>query len=282
VRMLGRERTSVIVSGAVCNLCGSEQAAPLVERWGMTVVRCSNCGLAFTHPQPEETASRYDEDYFRLYARRGKFRRRRMARRLRCIELIEPPGRILDIGCSLGYFLEVAAEAGWEPYGVDISPYAALQSGVRGFDARVGSLEEAHFETGFFDCVTMWDVLEHVPDPTAQMLEVHRILRPGGLVAIGTPDIGHLAFRIKRAGWRHLKPAEHLYYFNRSTLAALLEKTGFRQVRPRLSLAAGPARLGAGLRQLIGRTLRVNDVLLAYGVSVTRERNGSPLSSQEN
>ena len=252
--------------GNTCNLCGNTDFVPLIEREGMIVVRCETCGLAFTHPQPEETANQYGEDYFGLYARRSEFRKRRMTRRLRCIETLIPgKGRILDIGCSLGYFLEVASAKGWEPYGVDISSYAAEQVRKKGFDARACPLEKAEYSDGFFDCVTMWDTLEHVPDPSLHMREVGRILKDGGLVVIGTPNIGHPAFRFRQDGWRHLKPAEHLYYFNYSTIAKLLKKTGFRQTWPRLCKSASYVHFAAGFSQWMGRLLRANDMMLVYG-----------------
>ncbi|NLB56298.1 MAG: class I SAM-dependent methyltransferase [Lentisphaerae bacterium] len=252
-------------AGPSCNLCGSFEFKPFVERWGLRVVRCENCGLAFTHPRPEEIASQYDEDYFGLYARRSKFRHRRMAGRLQNIETLVPPGRVLDIGCSLGYFLEVAAQFGWEPHGIDISKYAADFCTKSGFNVKAGTLEDTDFADDYFDCVTMWDTLEHVTDPTDHMHEVRRILRPGGLVVIGTPDVAHPAFRIKKSEWRHLKPAEHLYYFSRSTINRLLEKTGFKPVQPSLRNASGLSQVSAVLRQLAGRTVRLNDVLIAYG-----------------
>lgn len=249
-----------------CNLCGGAAFSPLVERSGLKVIRCCNCGLAFTYPLPEEITSQYDKNYFELYARRSKFRRRRMTRRLRCIETLIPQGRLLDIGCSLGYFLEVAQRSGWEAFGTDISSFAAAECKLSGFDVKQGSLADAGFESGFFDCITMWDVLEHIPDPTAHMLEVNRVLRPGGLAVIGTPDIGHLAFKIKRSKWRHLKPAEHLFYFSRGTARSMLEKSGFRQVWPKVTFSAGAFSLSSVLRQYAGSKLRINDVLVAYGI----------------
>jgi SAM-dependent methyltransferase len=263
-RLVAREGTPIGPEN--CNLCGGAAFTPLVERWGLKVIRCGDCGLAFTYPLPEEITSQYDKYYFELYARRSEFRRRRMARRLRCIETLISPGRVLDIGCSLGYFLEVAQRSGWAAYGTDISSFAIAHCKLSGLDVRQGSLADSGFEGGFFNCVTMWDVLEHVPDPTAHMLEVNRVLRPGGLAVIGTPDISHLAFKIKKREWRHLKPAEHLYYFSRSTIRTLFEKSGFRQVWPKVTFSAGASCLSSVLRQYAGNKLRLNDVLVAYGI----------------
>ncbi|MGB9618846.1 MAG: class I SAM-dependent methyltransferase, partial [Armatimonadota bacterium] len=216
----------------VCNVCGGADAWLLVHKNGHNVYQCSVCALAFTHPQPAGLADQYDSAYFDLYRRRRHFRLRRAERRLELIELLQAPGRLLDIGCSLGYFVEAANARGWKACGIDISEHAVQEAGKLGLDVRAGTLEQVRFPDASFDCVTMWDVLEHVPDPTAHMLEVRRVLAPDGLVVVGTPDLGHPAFMLKRERWRHLKPAEHIYYFRRSTLHRLLDKTGFVVVRP--------------------------------------------------
>ena len=252
---------------ATCNICGSAGASPLVRKDGHCVYQCSSCGLAFTHPQPVSLSDQYDSGYFDLYRKRREFRLRRAESRLKQIELIRAPGRLLDIGCSLGYFVEAANARGWKACGIDISEYAAEEARKLGLDVRAGTIEQAGFEDASFDCITMWDVLEHVPDPTRHMLEVRRILAPAGVVVIGTPDLGHAAFRIKRERWRHLKPAEHIHYFDGSSLRRLLEKTGFEVVRP--PVVGGrrfPGSLGARIREAFARLVQLNDVMVVYGV----------------
>ncbi len=229
--------------GATCNVCGGAGASPLVRKDGHCVYQCSFCGFAFTYPQPRSLSEQYDSGYFDLYRKRREFRLRRAESRLKQIELIRAPGRLLDVGCSLGYFVEAANARGWTACGIDISEHAAEEGRKQGLDVRAGTIEQAGFEDASFDCITMWDVLEHVPDPTSHMLEVRRVLAPCGLVSIGTPDLRHVAFKMKREHWRHLKPAEHIHYFQRSSLCMLLEKTGFDVVRP--PILAGGAFRGA-------------------------------------
>jgi 2-polyprenyl-3-methyl-5-hydroxy-6-metoxy-1,4-benzoquinol methylase len=204
-----------------------------------------------------------------LYAKRHGFRLKRADKRLRKIELLTSPGRILDIGCSLGYFVEAAANRGWDAYGLEISPYAAEVAAKAGLKVKSGILEEAGYDDAFFDCVTMWDVLEHVPDPTQHINEVKRILKPGGIVVTGTPNLAHpvAASKMKNdpPDWRHFKPAEHLYYFTPNSLRMLLRKCDFRVVEPPLfppkaSLAT------AAVSELISRILPVNDVMVIYGM----------------
>lgn len=251
----------------ICNLCGGRESAILVSKDGHDVYRCVSCGLAFTHPQPESIAEQYDSSYFDLYRRRRPFRLKRADARLKAIELIKEPGALLDIGCSLGYFVEAANARGWRASGVEISPAASEEARGIGLDVRTGILEEAGYEDGSFDCVTMWDVLEHVPDPTAHMIEVRRVLAPGGLVVIGTPNLGHARFKMKREAWRHLKPAEHIFYFHALSIARLMEKTGFDMTQPPIIGGRNFAgKSGAAIKCGIARVLQFNDVLTVYGV----------------
>jgi len=253
-----------------CNVCGTAVSGVLVTKDGFSVYQCADCGLAFTHPRPEFAAAQYDSSYFDVYRRRRRFRLKRADARLRRIELIREPGLLLDIGCSLGYFVEAANARGWRAVGLEISSCAADEARRLGVEVRTGVLERAGYADGEFDCVTMWDVLEHVPDPTRHMLEVRRILKPRGMVVIGTPNIAHPRFRLGRQRWRHLKPTEHVFYFQESSLHRLLAETGFELVSPRvLGGRTFRGSLGAVLSVAACRLAPINDVMIAYGV-----RNG--------
>jgi 2-polyprenyl-3-methyl-5-hydroxy-6-metoxy-1,4-benzoquinol methylase len=236
------------VTRPTCNICDSAVSSILVSKDGCDIYQCAECGLAFTHPQPVSLDEQYDSAYFDLYRKRHAFRLKRGDARLRRIELLRKPGTLLDIGCSLGYFVEAANARGWNASGIEISPHAAQEARKIGLDVRTGVLEDAGYSSRAFDCVTMWDVLEHVPDPTAHMLEVRRVLSKDGLVVVGTPNLGHIMFRIKRERWRHLKPREHIFYFRKSSITRLLAKTGFDVVKPRMP------------------SVRFNDVMIVYGV----------------
>lgn len=250
-----------------CELCGGESFTQIAERDGMRVYMCDACQLAATLPQPASVEEQYDSSYFEKYRKRHAFRIARAHDRLAKIELLKGPGRILDIGASLGYFVEAALARGWDARGVEISDAAATEAKEQGLNVFSGELQDAGYEECSFDCVTMWDMLEHAPSPVAHMREVHRILAPGGLVVIGTPDIGHWAFRFKKNEWRHLKPAEHLFYFAESTISKLLTETGFSRVLPPVTSGrkfAGSMR--PRIKNMFSRLVRLNDVITAYGV----------------
>lgn len=251
----------------ICNICGNDSSAVLITKDGCNVYQCPQCELAFTYPQPRSLDEQYDSSYFDLYRKRHAFRVKRGDRRLRRIELLAAPGRLLDVGCSLGYFVEAANARGWQASGVEISPYASKEARKLGLDVATGILDEAAYPDGTFDCVTMWDVLEHVPDPTQHMLEVRRILAPGGIVVIGTPNLAHIAFRRKRERWRHLKPKEHIFYFQNRSISRLLEKTGFDVVMPPVFGGRSfPGSLGARIGTGVNRLIQPNDVITVYGI----------------
>jgi len=252
----------------VCNICESDDTCAYVQSSGLDVWICNECGTAFTHPQPIDLGTQYDSSYFELYARRRVFRLKRACKRLRKIELLMPPGRLLDVGCSLGYFVEAANARGWDGYGMEISDYAAKVAADNGLKVKPGNLEDACYPDGFFDCVTMWDVLEHVPDPTAHMLEVKRILKPGGLVVVGTPNFSHPIAKRKMkdgsTGWRHFKPQEHVFYFTPPSLRKLYAKCGFQTVCPPL-LPGNAGLITAALSEAFCRVMQLNDVMILYG-----------------
>ena len=265
--MVSSRKESDRLNMICCNLCGGSDARPMINKNGYTVYRCAGCGLAFTHPQPESLGDQYDADYFKLYQKRRSFRLKRSDSRLRTIELMRAPGRLLDIGCSLGYFVEGALARGWQARGLEISAYASEEARKGGLDVATGALDAIHYPDASFDCVTMWDVLEHVPDPTQHMVEVSRILPPEGLVVIGTPNLAHVMFRLKGREWRHLKPSEHIFYFTPATAARLLEKTGFPQVQPPLAgYRKFRGALGTAIRAAGRRKAQINDVMTIYGV----------------
>jgi 2-polyprenyl-3-methyl-5-hydroxy-6-metoxy-1,4-benzoquinol methylase len=143
-------------------------------------------------------------------------------------------GRLLDIGCSAGFFLKVARDFGWETCGLEISEdTAAIATQRYGLQVIVGSLQESTFPPGYFDVVTLWDVLEHLQDPKKTLSIINQILTTDGIVVISTPNIDglfpRLSYKVAKVinFWRHPEPPRHLFQFSKKTLGRLLERTGF-------------------------------------------------------
>jgi 2-polyprenyl-3-methyl-5-hydroxy-6-metoxy-1,4-benzoquinol methylase len=150
------------------------------------------------------------------------------------IERYRTRGSLLDVGCSAGFFLKAARDRGWETCGVEMSAdTAALARERHGLRVITGALEEAELAASSFDVVTMWDVIEHLEDPRRALLEVSRVLKRGGLLALATPNLDGLFPRLSlRASgitgtWPHPEPPHHLFQFSKRTIRALLEQTGF-------------------------------------------------------
>ena len=195
------------------------------------IVACADCGLHYTRPVPsaqQELSELYGSEYHtggtsRLYdlLLKGLCRERRKTFSDR------PPGRILDIGCGNGELLHTLVDQGWEAYGVDLSAAACELAATQGLSVHCGTLTSASFPAEFFDVVMAWHVLEHLPDPRAELSEARRVLRGNGLLVVEVPNYDSLTSRICGKRWWGLDVPRHLEHFNRATLERLLEESGF-------------------------------------------------------
>ena len=222
-----------------CELCGHAAPQLLWERNGYAIVACTGCGLRYVgqNPQDIDFAALYSEGYytgasgkvFANYVGEERARRADARRKLWSMRWRKPrSGRLLDVGCAAGFFL-VEAKRYFEPHGVEISEYSARVARERfGLDVFNGTLQDAHFAPNSFDAITMWDVIEHLPDPKAVLIEASRILKPGGTLVLTTGDIGSAYARRVGPHWHLLEPPWHLYYFSRATMRAMGEAAGLR------------------------------------------------------
>jgi len=218
-----------------CRLCGADETEGVFVVDGLALVKCSRCGLVYVNPQPTPSEREFcnlriyrSREYKEQYFRDRRALERRFRKKLKQIERYNDRGRLLDIGCSYGFFLRVAKVRGWDVYGVEANPDAArYASEIWGLKVVQGRFEETKWPVGFFDVVTMWDVLEHMPDPTETLRTVRNILKRGGILAIQCPNIDSLVARRKQERWNWLTPGDHLYYFSPHTLSLLLEKAGY-------------------------------------------------------
>jgi 2-polyprenyl-3-methyl-5-hydroxy-6-metoxy-1,4-benzoquinol methylase len=136
---------------------------------------------------------------------------------------------LLDVGAATGFFISLARQHGFEARGIEISAYAAQQARQRDLAVTTGTLADLPISDPF-DVVTMLDVIEHVPDPRQEVLRARDLLQKHGVLAINTPDASSLHARLMGRRWHQILPPEHLYYFNRVALRALLEEAGFEVI----------------------------------------------------
>ena len=195
-----------------------------------TIWMCRGCGLLFQWPHPDGAslldAYTHVEDPVYVAERENRYHTfRRVLRRL------GPPAgrRLLDVGAYCGYFVDVAREAGFEAEGLELSRWAAEQARSLGLTVHRQTLEARVASGDRYDVVTLWDVIEHLADPRAEIEAVHALLDPGGAVWLSTIDAGSRVARALGARWPWLMDM-HLFYFDRQTLRALLEDAGFVDV----------------------------------------------------
>jgi 2-polyprenyl-3-methyl-5-hydroxy-6-metoxy-1,4-benzoquinol methylase len=242
---MSAEEPSIAVAGKRCMLCGSTARRPVIEVDGFELAKCVECGLVYVAnpPDAERLKSLYSfsSGYHQALADPAsevtQSHRRQGREYLEWLASVGADrGRLLDVGCSVGVFMAEARDHGFTVRGVEFSADTAdVARSLYGLDVQTGTIDDLTSDgVEPFDIVTMWDVIEHLEDPLGALRIVHRLLRPGGVVAIRTPNIDGLfprrSYRIGRAirHWPHAEPPAHLVQFSKATLSATLERAGFR------------------------------------------------------
>jgi len=225
-----------------CPNCGGDDHPPLFEKQGFTFVRCADCRLVFVNPQVREevvqdeyrTAETNDLWLDVLTSERQLAMDR--AKFAEFLDELEPArgtgGRLLDVGCSIGLFLDLARDRGWDGLGLELAPRAlAYARETYGLEVLDILLEDAGFEPESFDAVGLLSVLEHANEPRRMLADCARVLRPGGAIAIVVPNVDSLACRVLHEQARTFDGRNHLIYFSPATLADMLRRSGFEPTR---------------------------------------------------
>lgn len=245
---IGKQRT--------CLLCNKTKFSLLydlkpIENVPFSILKCLNCGLTFIHPLPQkEDIEKYYRSYYNLqinseYSRgislnyKDTYMSEIINNRLNCLKKYCPYGKLLDIGCGTGVFLDEARENGWEVTGIDIAD-DAVQYARDKFKLEVfqGELDSINLPAAHFDVITMWDLIEHLENPLAILKKANKILKDKGKIVILTPNenslikkIIFLFFKLSGKRWDFLVKKgygiHHLYYFSDKNIKELLKKAGF-------------------------------------------------------
>ena len=158
--------------------------------------------------------------------------RRAADRLVRFAPAPQPSARLLDIGCATGTYMELMRDLGWDTHGVEMDPGAVETARRIGLDVRQGTMTEVSPEIdGTFDHITVGHVIEHTHHPVEALRAACRVLRPGGRLWIGTPNLSSLGSLLFRSNWRALEPPRHLVLFTPDSLAFALAKAGFSEVK---------------------------------------------------
>lgn len=251
-----------------CNLCGADDYSVRFPK-GVAqlhrIVCCKHCGLMYANPQelvdcetykaesPDEV---FDEEKGGQYFQKQHVQVPDNLRALRTLDRLLPRrGKLLEIGSYCGIFLDRIRADGWDVRGLEphrsVADYARAKYGLTIID---GVLPNPSLTDHEFDAVVMLHVIEHMPDPSENLHQIHRILRPGGVLVVETPRFDSLTFALLGRRERSLCNCDgHIYFFTVPTLRQLLEKNGFEVLKV----------------ELVGRTLTLDR--LSYNVGlVTR------------
>jgi SAM-dependent methyltransferase len=187
-------------------------------------------------PQLHDMAAFVDAEYeagvYRDYVNARALKLATMLRRLPVIREYARGPRLLDVGCAAGFFIEAALDEGFDPMGIELSPAAialaqpAVRDRITCGDVNV--LIAA--DTRQFDVVTAFDIIEHTMDPAAFLDDIGRVLAPGGLLVVSTPDTGHWLRPIMGDKWPMLQPLQHTFLFSQQAMRALLLEHGFEPI----------------------------------------------------
>ncbi len=248
-----------------CLLCGHAGSTPRIQGWDRmcdvpgvyTLSECDRCGFLFLSPRPDAVEiKRHYPDEYPFYS--SFFDQPPRVRSLglyeldkRCQTTVDAAngGRdVLDIGCAVGDFLSTMRERGWCVRGVEPDPGAAEYARQRhGIDVFTGYLDDAPYPAESFDAVTMWEVLEHTPQPVDTLRRVFELLRPGGAIVLSVPNRSSLQSRVLGTYWIGNDFPRHYSVFSPGHMRQALSTAGFAE--PRVFSHRG--RLGAMHNELV-------------------------------
>jgi SAM-dependent methyltransferase len=215
-----------VISNIKCLVCQNESADFFVRKNEWDLFRCQKCGLIFVfpigpefHDQTEKSGNNENweatEETFSKY--------------LEILERFQPgKGRLFDVGAATGVFIEMAQKKGWDASGIELLSHSTeVGDYQRKLRIAQGNFEEYQGGEECFDVISFWDVLEHFAHPDLAMQNAERLLKPGGILVINTPDISSFLAKLMGKRWHLLVPPSHLYCFNGENLQIFLEKYGF-------------------------------------------------------
>jgi glycosyltransferase involved in cell wall biosynthesis/SAM-dependent methyltransferase len=213
-----------------CPGCGACSWKPLPRFRAVGLVRCSACGLAYTGRAPSDGEL---DAWYADYPIADHVPPATVTRLDQVVRSFAPYrrlGTLIDVGAGSGHLLAAAVRAGWTPHAVERGPRQRQHLAVRGFAVHPPLLERSGLGDSSFDVVVMQEVIEHMRDPGAELREVARILRPGGLLYITCPNFASMNGRLLGPRWRVVEYPEHLNYFTAAALRGLTARCGLREV----------------------------------------------------
>jgi len=232
-----------------CSFCQSNNSSikyPTYDIFGNAydLCRCHQCQAIFLSPFPDKArlAQAYDESYYGegdekfnegLIEKMLDYFRNQRAKRI--AGLIGNKGKVLDIGCGNGKFLEMIQTHGdIEPLGIEMEGNAGKRAkNILGDLIKIGVLERDDFDKSSIDAITLFHVFEHLTDPKEYLQIIQTILKPGGILYMSFPNIGSIQAKMFKGDWLHLDPPRHLFFFEPNVFITLMESYGFEIIGER-------------------------------------------------
>jgi SAM-dependent methyltransferase len=262
-----------------CPACGRTTGhRPRFRTNACDILQCRSCGLGRTEASGFDPAAYYTEDYFSGghadgyadYLGAEPVLRREFARSVDFIRRYRSSGRLLEIGCAYGFFLQEAARY-FEVAGIELANEAAAHGRRAGLNILSGSADaESLRHIGHVDVIVLFDVVEHLPQPRETLGLCCQHLNPGGIVVITTGDFGSVAARLAGARWRLMTPPQHLWFFTQDSMRRMSASLGLSMVHVDHPWKSVPVSLIAfQLRRMLG---------LRSAPRATSSRIGVPLN----
>lgn len=246
-----------------CNICGIDDTCLIAVQNNYNVVNCRNCGLVYVNPRPVPAV--LTQLYTGYHQRDGKDEHvwaRLMERNFKDVALhlnkvFPERGKILDIGCGYGHFIEIMRDFGWTAWGIDLSPKTLFYAREKGLNAANTSIDDVTFPDDFFDAITAFYVLEHLANPLSALKKVIKMLKPGGVVVIRVPHTTPIVrilsvFKVKNNLY---DIPYHLYDFSPKTISLLLKKAGFSLIRVKPGCPTLPVKFFERLTSVVSGNL---------------------------
>jgi SAM-dependent methyltransferase len=246
---------------------GREGLIPTTDQFGTAlgdIFRCCSCGHMQLQPMPSEEllAAAYADAASDDYVDEEAGQRETARRTLAAIESAAPGrGRLLDLGCWVGFLLAEARLRGWTPLGVEPSEFGhAYATHELDLEVLRAGIMDAPLPAAGFEAVAMGDVIEHLPDPGAALVRIRELLVPGGVLWLALPDAGSQLARLLGRRWWSVIPT-HVQYFTRGSVGELLRRHGFEVIEMKTSPKAFT--VGYYLSRIGGYSPRLGSLLVA-------------------
>lgn len=194
------------------------------------VVRCNNCSHVFCDPLPKDMYRYYEDVVDEKYLTQRDDRLATAKKIVSEISKYKRKGKVLDIGCATGDFLEVAKKKGFLVYGLELSKWSvkiARDKGLTVFRESIKTHAKKH--QGQYDIVTLWGVIEHFEKPKEELEYINKLLKPSGIIVLWTGDVDSITSYVMGRNWWYWL-GQHIQYFTRRSLYLLGKQTGFTQV----------------------------------------------------